>query len=172
MTSNGGLSRRRVPAGSSTPDDGPSTTSAPTTSTSNGGGHAGSAFEGGNKIAFDPRDLEREGEDKKQGGKAPKLTIMEEVLLLGLKDKQVCLSSFLGTWSWDCTPPRSATALERIGTRSWQGEALSFFFWNVPGRYRICLGVWNRAGYLRRIRLHPRIEAPQCLFLHHDKETS
>lgn len=51
--------------------------------------HAGSAFEGGNKIAFDPRDLEREGEDKKQGGRAPRLTIMEEVLLLGLKDKQV-----------------------------------------------------------------------------------
>ena len=96
MTSNGGLSRRRVPASSaastSTSDDG----NGPTTPSSTSGSvrlassaHAGSAFEGGNKIAFDPRDLEREGEDQKQGGRAPRLTIMEEVLLLGLKDKQV-----------------------------------------------------------------------------------
>ena len=96
MTSNGGLSRRRVPASgaasTSTSDD----SNGPTTTPSSASGsmrlatsaHAGSAFEGGNKIAFDPRDLEREGEDKKQGGRAPRLTIMEEVLLLGLKDKQ------------------------------------------------------------------------------------
>lgn len=37
------------------------------------------------KIAFDPRDME-EGEERL---KFPKLTLMEEVLLLGLKDKQV-----------------------------------------------------------------------------------
>ncbi len=54
--------------------------------------HAGSAFAGGSKIAYDPRDLINQGEeDAKQGGKAPRLTIMEEVLLLGLKDKQVRL---------------------------------------------------------------------------------
>lgn len=95
MTSNGGLSRRRVAAGgsssTSTSDDGPTSpfsNGAPLASPS---AHAGSAFEGGSKIAFDPRDLEREGEDKKQGGRAPRLTIMEEVLLLGLKDKQVCV---------------------------------------------------------------------------------
>jgi Golgi phosphoprotein 3 len=53
--------------------------------------HAGSAFEGGRKIAYDPRDLNYDAsEEAKIGGKAPKLTIMEEVLLLGLKDKQVC----------------------------------------------------------------------------------
>ena len=40
-------------------------------------------------IAYDPRDLENADEDQRQGGRAPKLTIMEEVLLLGLKDKQV-----------------------------------------------------------------------------------
>lgn len=54
------------------------------------GGHAGSAFEGGNRVAFDPRDLEDVGaEEKRVGGKVPRLTIMEEVLLLGIKDKQV-----------------------------------------------------------------------------------
>ena len=45
-------------------------------------------------IAFDPRDME-EGEERL---KFPKLTLMEEVLLLGLKDKQV-------------TPPKNYTAL-------------------------------------------------------------
>jgi len=40
------------------------------------------------RIAFDPRDME-EGEERL---KFPKLTLMEEVLLLGLKDKQVCSS--------------------------------------------------------------------------------
>ena len=41
--------------------------------------------ENGHKIAFDPRDLSETEERSKQ----PKLTLMEEVLLLGLKDKQV-----------------------------------------------------------------------------------
>ena len=51
--------------------------------------HAGSAFEGGSKVAYDPRDLDGVGEAERLVGKMPKLTIMEEVLLLGLKDKQV-----------------------------------------------------------------------------------
>lgn len=42
--------------------------------------------ENGHKIAFDPRDMSESAERSKQ----PKLTMMEEVLLLGLKDKQVC----------------------------------------------------------------------------------
>ena len=47
------------------------------------------------KIAFDPRDLVEQGdEDARQGGRAPRLTVMEEVLLLGLKDKQVRVSVF------------------------------------------------------------------------------
>lgn len=107
MTSTGGLSRRRVAASSSsTTDDaddawglnGSSSkhTSTPSVSSSNTTNapisHAGSAFQGGSKIAYDPRDLEREDEDERQGGKAPRLTIMEEVLLLGLKDKQGYLS--------------------------------------------------------------------------------
>jgi len=44
------------------------------------------AGENGHKIAFDPRDISESAERSKQ----PKLTLMEEVLLLGLKDKQVC----------------------------------------------------------------------------------
>ena len=39
----------------------------------------------GHKIAYDPRDISESEERVKQ----PKLTLMEEVLLLGLKDKQV-----------------------------------------------------------------------------------
>jgi len=105
MTTTGGLSRRRVPnaSGSTNDPDGDTWGGSPTTPTSNGGGpsthssihslsHAGSAFEGGSKIAYDPRDLENADEDQRQGGRVPKLTMMEEVLLLGLKDKQGYLS--------------------------------------------------------------------------------
>lgn len=42
----------------------------------------------GYKIAFDPRDISESAERQKQ----PKLTLMEEVLLMGLKDKQGYLS--------------------------------------------------------------------------------
>lgn len=42
----------------------------------------------GHKIAFDPRDISESAERSKQ----PKLTLMEEVLLMGLKDKQGYLS--------------------------------------------------------------------------------
>lgn len=46
--------------------------------------------ENGHKIAFDPRDISESEERSKQ----PKLTLMEEVLLMGLKDKQVCYFFF------------------------------------------------------------------------------
>jgi Golgi phosphoprotein 3 len=46
------------------------------------------AGENGHKIAFDPRDISENVERSKQ----PKLTLMEEVLLMGLKDKQGYLS--------------------------------------------------------------------------------
>ena len=42
----------------------------------------------GHKIAFDPRDISESEERSKQ----PKLTLLEEVLLMGLKDKQGYLS--------------------------------------------------------------------------------
>jgi len=44
--------------------------------------------ENGHKIAFDPRDISESAERLKQ----PKLTLMEEILLMGLKDKQGYLS--------------------------------------------------------------------------------
>ena len=102
MSSAAGLSRRRVAASTSALDDDVDNSWGFNGTAPNGGGsvsrseslhspilHAGSAFEGGSKIAYDPRDLEREDEDARLGGKPPRLTIMEEVLLLGLKDKQV-----------------------------------------------------------------------------------
>jgi Golgi phosphoprotein 3 len=88
-----GLTRRRGGGGSSNGDNedgessristpppkgGPSIRdSAPETSYENS--------ENGHKIAFDPRDMAEGVERSKQ----PRLTLMEEVLLLGLKDKQV-----------------------------------------------------------------------------------
>ena len=61
----------------------PARPAAPTSSAGGGGGSG--AIEGRGKIAYDPRDFEN-GSDSQQ---APKLTLMEEVLLLGLKDKAV-----------------------------------------------------------------------------------
>lgn len=87
MASAGGLTRRRGGGGvgASNGDDNESSSSpkgvpdqrAPDTSYTGG--------ENGHKIAFDPRDISESEERNKQ----PKLTLMEEVLLLGLKDKQV-----------------------------------------------------------------------------------
>ncbi|KAF8812109.1 Golgi phosphoprotein 3 [Phlegmacium glaucopus] len=55
--------------------------------------YAASVFEGGNKIAFDPRDIQQDAiEEAGTGGKMPRLTIMEDVLPLGIKDKQGYLS--------------------------------------------------------------------------------
>ena len=121
MSSAAGLSRRRVPASASTGDDDADSAWGLNGTASNGGSgsvsrseslhspshHAGSAFEGGSKIAYDPRDLEREDEDARLGGKPPRLTIMEEVLLLGLKDKQVSLFIHSGSYPRYFQPPRT-----------------------------------------------------------------
>jgi hypothetical protein len=95
MTSTG-LQRRRVANNSSSTSADGSEPSSSNWKSSNGSAssspvaaHAGSAFEGGHKVAFDPRDLDRDKEESKVGGKMPRLTLMEEVLLLGIKDKQV-----------------------------------------------------------------------------------
>lgn len=53
-----------------------------------GPGQESGAYEGRGKVAFDPRDFES-GSLSSEGTRMPRLTIMEEVLLLGLKDKQV-----------------------------------------------------------------------------------
>ncbi|KAI4165140.1 MAG: hypothetical protein LQ342_001417 [Letrouitia transgressa] len=96
MASTGGLTRRRGGGGGASAGDGESDTNrvssptpkgtpsyesrAPETSYTGG--------ENGHKIAFDPRDISESAERSKQ----PKLTLMEEVLLMGLKDKQGYLS--------------------------------------------------------------------------------
>ncbi|KAF8146543.1 hypothetical protein K438DRAFT_2028145, partial [Mycena galopus ATCC 62051] len=55
--------------------------------------HAGSAFAHGALIACDPRDLLLSNSKASQiSGALPMLTLMEEVLLLGIKDKQGYLS--------------------------------------------------------------------------------
>ncbi len=90
MASAGGLTRRRGGGGGATTeatdDNDGSRVSSPvpknfdkSPETSYTGG------ENGHKIAFDPRDISESEERNKQ----PKLTLMEDVLLLGLKDKQV-----------------------------------------------------------------------------------
>ncbi|KAJ7479346.1 Golgi phosphoprotein 3-domain-containing protein [Mycena galericulata] len=107
-----GLSRRRAPASAAsatTPDDdddrpapsaspssSPSGLSSPsdfttTTANSTTASHAGSAFAGGARVAYDPRDLPS-SDAAEDGGAVPRLTLMEEVLLLGIKDKQGYLS--------------------------------------------------------------------------------
>ncbi|GAA5824123.1 hypothetical protein JCM10212_006563 [Sporobolomyces blumeae] len=89
MASTSTLSRRRNNAhaadSSTTPLDSTSSSSRPqtpqrTVSSSTGGG--------GHKVAYDERDLN----DATEHGAMPRLTLMEEVLLLGLKDKQGYLS--------------------------------------------------------------------------------
>jgi hypothetical protein len=106
MSTQGGLQRRRV-AASSTSSDGfvdpdedrptrPNFT--PTTPNSNVDldgvregrvAHAGTAMEGGSKVAYDPRDLVGAGSGGSDDSKIPKLTLLEEVLLLGIKDRAV-----------------------------------------------------------------------------------
>lgn len=91
--SGSGLTRRRGAGGASTEnEDGriSSPVPKPSTSTSDSrnpetGYESGS---NGHKIAFDPRDISENAERSKQ----PKLTLMEEILLMGLKDKQGYLS--------------------------------------------------------------------------------
>lgn len=87
-----GLSRRRGGGGGTAmndPADSTAASSKPSTPTPNSlASTATSAATTSNtanhKIAFDQRDMQS-GEEKIM----PKLTLMEEVLLLGLKDKQV-----------------------------------------------------------------------------------
>lgn len=86
-----GLTRRRGAASSALNSaDGDSSVNPSRTSSSNNVRDSGPETsyengENGHKIAFDPRDISESAERSKQ----PKLTMMEEILLLGLKDKQV-----------------------------------------------------------------------------------
>jgi golgi phosphoprotein 3 len=84
-----GLTRRRG-AGGSAANDGESSNGVSRSHSSAGVRDSGPETsyensENGHKIAFDPRDISESAERSKQ----PKLTLMDEVVLLGLKDKQV-----------------------------------------------------------------------------------
>lgn len=57
-------------------------------SQSHGPSTSSSKLSSGHKVGYDPRDMESEDEEKLH----PLLTLMEEVLLLGLKDRQVRLT--------------------------------------------------------------------------------
>lgn len=97
MASSSGLTRRRGgggggAAGGLESEDGSRVSSpVPTNNKRNDENRAGGletsyeSGENGHKIAFDPRDLSESAARSKQ----PKLTLMEEILLMGLKDKQV-----------------------------------------------------------------------------------
>jgi hypothetical protein len=93
MASNGGLTRRRGGGGGGNTngdDEDISRVASPTPKAGGAYDNRGpetsyESSENGHKIAFDPRDINESAERNKQ----PKLTLMEEVLLLGLKDKQV-----------------------------------------------------------------------------------
>lgn len=91
MASQGGLTRRRGGGGaaSSNAEDESSssrvTSPAPKAYNDRSPETAYESGENGHKIAYDPRDISESEERSKQ----PKLTLMEDILLLGLKDKQV-----------------------------------------------------------------------------------
>jgi Golgi phosphoprotein 3 len=96
MSSQSGLTRRRGAGaaagnggGSADPEAGNSNGGAPKSNAKDSAPETSyESNENGHKIAFDPRDISESAERSKQ----PKLTMMEEVLLLGLKDKQGYLS--------------------------------------------------------------------------------
>ena len=95
MASAGGLTRRRGAGGggggATTGDDENEGSRVGTPSAQSRDGRAPETSftggENGHKIAFDPRDMA----DNEERSKQPKLTLMEEVLLMGLKDKQAGL---------------------------------------------------------------------------------
>lgn len=94
--SGSGLTRRRGAGGATGDNDNEPNriaSPAPGASKRNDDNHAPdtayeTSGENGHKIAFDPRDLDSNAEAAKQS----KLTLMEEILLMGLKDKQGYLS--------------------------------------------------------------------------------
>ncbi|KAK3067301.1 Vacuolar protein sorting-associated protein 74 [Teratosphaeriaceae sp. CCFEE 6253] len=91
--SGSGLTRRRGAGGASNDNDNGdgSRVSSPAPRKTDDLRSPDTAYESGangHKIAFDPRDISENEERSKQ----PKLTLMEEVLLMGLKDKQGYLS--------------------------------------------------------------------------------
>jgi golgi phosphoprotein 3 len=92
MASQEGLTRRRGAGGAATANGDEESSSRVTSPGPRSANYADrtpetayESGENGHKIAYDPRDISENAERTKQ----PKLTLMEEILLLGLKDKQV-----------------------------------------------------------------------------------
>lgn len=90
MASSSGLTRRRGGGGGAAgnDEDEGSRVSSPAPRRNDDNRAPETAYENsenGHKIAFDPRDISESAERSKQ----PKLTLMEEIILMGLKDKQV-----------------------------------------------------------------------------------
>lgn len=89
MASSSGLTRRRGGAGATgNGEDEGSRVSSPAPKRNDDNRAPETSYESsenGHKIAFDPRDISESAERSKQ----PKLTLMEEIILMGLKDKQV-----------------------------------------------------------------------------------
>ena len=91
MASGSGLTRRRGAGGGETTEPSSSRLQSPEPPRPNVQRDVSYEEVNGHKIAFDPRDISESEERVKQ----PKLTLMEEVLLLGLKDKQVGVACHL-----------------------------------------------------------------------------
>lgn len=97
MSSAGGLTRRRGGGRAGGPEENDdSRVSSPVSRNGSALDHRGpetsfTSGDNGHKVAFDPRDLSETEERSKQ----PKLTLMEDILLLGLKDRQVSAVFFI-----------------------------------------------------------------------------
>lgn len=81
-----GLQRRRVVNSSSSASQFDNTSGSNETGINTSLGSKNGLTEDGRKVAYDPEDIYSTAKETKQ----PKLTLMEEVVLLGLNDKLVC----------------------------------------------------------------------------------
>jgi golgi phosphoprotein 3 len=100
----GGLSRRRVANTVSTTEEGSGENgfgsseraTRDTTIERRANGHAGTALEGGHRVAYDPEEESLTNSlSQTKSGKLPRLNLTEEVILIGLKDK----AGYLSFWN-------------------------------------------------------------------------
>jgi hypothetical protein len=85
-----GLTRRRAGGAGGSPTTAQSDQIPSSSNPSSSSGKAASSnvpSSSGGRVAYDPRDFQ----DDAESNKMPRLTLMEEVLLLGLKDKAVSI---------------------------------------------------------------------------------
>lgn len=138
MASTSGLTRRRGGAGPADTEDGISRVSSPAPAKRTDEGRSGpetsyESNENGHKIAFDPRDMNESAERSKQ----PKLTLMEEILLMGLKDKQVIIQTSCdactGAIETDCIVPCRAISPSGMTTSPTPYEVASSSNWLSAG---------------------------------------